>query len=138
MMGGFYFRLDTEGGYRKSIDAYTQAVGIDAHYALAWRGLSRTWAWLGTLFLDGAPAHEAYAKAREAADRALTLSPDLAAAHIARGLLLQNADFDWRGAEAAFRRALVLAPNDGPAKTNLGNLLATLGDFDSAIDLTRE
>jgi len=137
MMGRFYFLRETAADYRKAIDAYTQAVGIDPRYALAWSELSRTWAWLG-VFLAGAPAQEAYAKAREAADRALSLSPDLASAHISRGFLLQAADFNWRGAEADFRRALELASNDGLAKAYLANLLATLGDLDSAIDLTRQ
>ena len=75
---------------------------------------------------------------RDAADRALTLSPDLAAAHLARGYLLQRADFDWRGAEAEFRRAMELAPNDSDAKYNLGNLLAVYGELEPAIDLTRQ
>ena len=66
-------------------------------------GLSSAWTGLGVDFLEGAPAQEAYAKAREAADRALALSPDLAAAHNARGDLLQLVDFDWRGAEAEYR-----------------------------------
>ena len=81
---------------------------------------------------------EAFAKAREAADRALALSPDLAAAHLARGDLLQVADFDWRGAEAEFRRALELAPNDGEAKLFLGGQLAVFGELEPAIELTRQ
>jgi tetratricopeptide (TPR) repeat protein len=57
-------------------------------------------------------------KGREAADRALALSPELAAAHDARGDLLQRADFDWRGAEAEYRRAQELAPNDAQTNAN--------------------
>lgn len=75
---------------------------------------------------------EAYAKARAAADRALALSPHLAAAHLARGLL-EQVDFDWRGAEAELRRATELAPNDGHAKFLLGNQLAIFGELEPAI-----
>src|SRR4029453_12371328 len=100
---------------RKAIDLYTQATELDPRYALAWSGLTRTWAGLGSQYLVGAPAREAYAKARAAADRALSLSPDLAAAHRARGYLLQRADLNWRGAEAEYRRAMELAPNNGEA-----------------------
>jgi tetratricopeptide (TPR) repeat protein len=89
-------------------------------------------------YLGGAPAQEAYAKARAAADRALTLSPDLAEAHLAHGYVLLNADFDWRGAEAEYRRATELAPNDGYAKFSLGNQLTTMGEVEQAIELTRE
>jgi Tfp pilus assembly protein PilF len=86
----------------------------------------------------GAPLQEAYAKAREAADRAVALAPELAAAHVARGHLLQYADFDWRGAEVEFRRALALAPNDGDVKFYFGNQLATYGEVEPAIELTRQ
>jgi len=139
LQGRFYFSRLTAADYRKAIEAYTQAVGIDPNYALAWSELSLGWTWLGSEFLAGAPGQqEAYAKARDAADRALTLSPDLAAAHVARGLLLQSADFDWRAAEAEFRRALQLAPNDGVAKFYLGTQLATFGEVEPAVELTRQ
>jgi TolB-like protein/Tfp pilus assembly protein PilF len=138
LQGRFYFLRDTEADYRKAIEYYTQSTELDPRYALAWSGLSRVSTRLSSNYLGGAPAEEAYAKARAAADRALALSPDLGAAHLARGYLLQRADFDWRGAEAEYRRALALAPNDGDAKFNLGNLLATFGEMEPAIDLTHQ
>jgi TolB-like protein/Flp pilus assembly protein TadD len=138
LQGEFYYSRATEADVRKAIESYTQATELDSRYALAWSWLSRAWVGLSTNYLEGAPAQEAYAKGRAAADRALSLSPELAAAHIARGDLLEFADFDWRGAEAEYRRALELAPNDGYAKFDLGNLLAALGELERAIALTRE
>jgi tetratricopeptide (TPR) repeat protein len=49
-----------------------------------------------------------------------------------------SADLDWHGAEAEYRRALVLAPNDGEAKLLLGYQLAVFGDLEPAIELTRQ
>ena len=138
LQGRFYQFRETEADFRRAIESYTQAIELDPRYALAWCGLSRAWTGLAREFLEVAPAQEAYAKSRAAVDRALALSPDLVAAHIARGRLLQNADFDWRGAEAEFRRALALAPNDGEAKFHVGNQLATLGEVEPAIELTRQ
>jgi len=134
----FYERRGAEADYRNAIGFYTQATDIDPRYALGWSGLSGAWTGLGVEFLEGARAQEAYAKARAAANRALTLSPELADAHIALGQLLYNADFDWRGAEAQYRRALELTPNDGRAKFAFGVQLATFGHIEQAIKLTQE
>ena len=138
LQGRFYHFRNTEADYRKAIDSYTQAIQLDPRYALAWAGLAKAWSGLSVNFLESAPAQEAYAKAREATDRALALAPDLAGAHIARGLLYLNADFNWRGAQVEFRRALELAPNDGEAKFRFGSQLATFGELDPAIELTRQ
>jgi TolB-like protein/Tfp pilus assembly protein PilF len=138
LQGRFYFSRITEADMRKAIEYYTQATELDPNYALAWSFLSRTWSNLSADFLEGAPAQSAYAKARATADRALSLSPDLAFAHLARADLLEFADFDWRGAEAEYRRALALAPNDAAAQFGLGQLLANLGEADQAIALTRQ
>ena len=138
LQGRFYVRRGTEADYRKAIGAFTQATEFDPSYALGWSGLSGAFTGLGVEFLEGAPAQEAYAKARAAADRALTLSPELADAHIALGQLLYNADFDWRGAEAQYRRALEITPNDARAKFAFGVQLATFGQVEQAIELTRE
>jgi Tfp pilus assembly protein PilF len=75
-------------------------------------------------------------KARAVADRPLTR--DLAAAHVAPGVLLQKVDFNWRGAETEYRRAIALAPDDGAAKFWYGNQLASFSDVESAIGLTRQ
>jgi len=138
LQGRFYILRGTEADFRKGLDYYTQAIELDPHYALAWSWLSGVWGTLGEEFLEGARAQEAYAKARAAADRALALAPDLAAAHLARGELIRIADFDWRGAEVEYRRALELAPNDGRTQFSFGNLLASFGEAETAIRLTRQ
>jgi TolB-like protein/Tfp pilus assembly protein PilF len=138
LQGQFYYSRLTEADLRKAIDSFTLATQLDPHYAVAFSWLSRTWTSLSLNDLEGAPARDALAKARAAADRALSLSPELATAHLARGWLLYNADLDWRGAEAEFRRATELAPNDGHAKYFLGMQLATFGELEPAIKLTQE
>jgi TolB-like protein/Flp pilus assembly protein TadD len=134
--GKHYLARSTEADTRKAIERFSLATQLDARYALAWSLVSRSWAYLAAVYLDVLPAQEAYAKARAAARTSLTLAPDLAVAHVAQGYLLWNADFDWRGAEAEFRRALELAPGDSDAKAHLGGVLATLGQTEKAVELT--
>jgi TolB-like protein/Flp pilus assembly protein TadD len=138
LQGRFYAIRNTEADVRRAIAYFTRAIELDPNYARAWGRLSRAWTALRAEFLEGAPAQEAHANAKAAADRAIVLLPDLEDAHLAQGLLLQNADLDWRGAQAEFRRAQELAPNDGEAKFDLGRQLASSGKVETAIDLTRQ
>jgi TolB-like protein/Tfp pilus assembly protein PilF len=134
----FYGERGTEANLRKAIEFLTRATELDPNYAFAWSVLAVPWLNLGGQYLEGASAQDAYAKARAATDRALALAPELAVAHVARGSLLEQADFNWRGAEAEYRRALALAPNEFRAEATFADLHATLGDIDSAIDLMRQ
>ncbi|MGN6730254.1 MAG: tetratricopeptide repeat protein [Rhodanobacteraceae bacterium] len=138
LQGRFYGERGTEADERRAIAEFEQAVRMDPRYAQAYAELSITWTNLTAVFLGGAEMRQGYQRAREAADAALRLAPDLATAHVAHGSLLYASDFDWAGAEAEYRRALQLTPNDGEAKYRLGTLLATLGQAAPAIDLTRQ
>ena len=138
LQGNYYRTHFTESNMRKAIEYYKVATQLDPRYALAWSQESQAYTYLGAFYLELARGEEAYAKARVAANTALALAPDLASAHIAQALLLHYADFDWRGAEGEYRRALELAPADGNAKLYLGELLASFGQMDRAIDLTRQ
>jgi TolB-like protein/Tfp pilus assembly protein PilF len=138
LQGRFYVARGSQADFRKAIEFFTQATELDARYALAWTGQANCWDSLASGYLDGAQAQDAYAKARDAVDRALRISPDLAAAHIARGNLLRNADFDWRGSAEQYRLAIALAPGAGVALYALGKQLATTGEVDKAIELTRQ
>lgn len=138
LQGKFYDARGTEADWRKAIDAYATATRLDPRYARAWAEMSALWSGLAASLLAGAPAQQAYARARTAADNALALAPDLAAAHLARGELFMRADLNWIAAEAEYRRALQLAPNDASAKFSLGAQLAILGRPGQAIDLVRQ
>lgn len=134
----FHYSRGAEADVRKAIELLDTAIGLDPRYARAWARKSRAWTGIASAFLSGEEARLAYARAHAAADTALALAPDLAAAHGARGYVLVNADMNWIAAEAEFRRAMQLAPNDGADKANLGYLLATLGQVEQALDLIRQ
>jgi TolB-like protein/Tfp pilus assembly protein PilF len=136
LQGNFFYARRTEADLRKAIERFGEATRLDPGYAYAWATVARTWITLGSNFLAGDRAQAAYGQARAAAGTALSLAPDLGAAHIARGYVLQVADFDFGGSEAEYRRAAQLAPDDGVAKFVLGYLLAMRGQLEPATALT--
>jgi TolB-like protein/Flp pilus assembly protein TadD len=136
--GTFYFRLSTEEGTRKAIEFYDEAVRLDPRYALAYANLSFAWRQLGATWLGGAEANEAYARARNAAQTALSLSPNLATAHEALGFVLVTPDFDFAAAEAEFRKAEKLAPADAGPKFALSFLFAAQGRLAEAENIMRQ
>ena len=136
--GKHYLARDTDADTRKAIERFTRATQLDPRYAFAWSSLSRAWTDLGGYHVDLAAAPEAYTQARVAVNTALSLAPDLASAHIARGWLLDMGDLDWRGAEAEYRRAFELAPGSGDAAASLARQLADLGQVGRAIELTQQ
>jgi tetratricopeptide (TPR) repeat protein len=85
-----------------------------------------------------APIDEGYDRAREAAQHALRLAPDLAENHIELGLIFQMHDWNWPAADASFRRALELAPGDAHALRSAGGLARILGRRDEALELMRK
>jgi TolB-like protein/Tfp pilus assembly protein PilF len=136
--GFAYTSQGTESSARKAIDALNEAIRLDPRYAAAQAQLSLNLAGMATQYLSGAEQRQAYAEAREASRAALALDPNLALAHAVRGYILSTADFNWRGAQAEYQRALQLAPQDGTTMFGVGELNATLGQVQSAVDLTRK
>jgi TolB-like protein len=132
--GKYFYYTFSEANNGKAREQFILATQLDPRYALAWSYLSRAWIWA---VRPATNPSTMFAKARAAADTAVALAPDLAAAHIARGLVHQAAELDWRGAEQEYRRAVELDPENGDAKIGLGLMLATFGQAESAIELTR-
>src|SRR2546423_490184 len=136
--GTFYFRLSTEEGTRKATEFYGEAIRLDPRYALAYAQLSATWRQLAATWLAGAEANEGYAKARNAAQTALSLAPDLAAAHEALGFVLVTPDLDFTAAEAEFRKAEKLAPADAGPKFALSFVFGAQGRLAEAENIMRQ
>jgi len=115
---------------------YERATQLDPSYALAWVGLSRSRYWQSNAGV--VPVGEGQRLSREAAERALVLNPNLAAAHAQMARLQRQVDFDWVGANTSIQRAIELEPGN---TENLGVAAASagyLGRFDQALQLGRQ
>jgi adenylate cyclase len=125
----------TRDSVAQAVACYEEALKLDPDYALAWAGLARAVSdQIGQNFVN---REEGYAKATHAAARAIELEPDLAEAHIARGWILRAWDWDWKGAEASFERALALAPGNAMAMNAAANLFGNLGRLEDATTLLK-
>jgi TolB-like protein/Flp pilus assembly protein TadD len=136
LQGQFYSQRNNEADYRKAIEFFETAVRLDPKYARAYAALANAENFL-TEFVSGAQTQQAFAAARIAVNKALDLDPNLAAAHGARGLLLIFADIDLAGAEAEFKQAVKLAPNDLDLRASLAEVRASLGHPEAAIEPIR-
>jgi len=112
------------------------AVGRDEKFALAWAWLSIVrWAQAAN---GWAPIESGFQSARDAAEKALALQPDLPEANTAVGFIYYGYDWDWARARTAFDRTLALAPGDAVVLSNLTRLAITLGENDEAVRLGRQ
>ncbi len=129
LLGRYHFGKVTEASLTNAIQYFTQALQQDPSYALAYCGLADCYGWLGGNLLSG---KEAWAKAKELAQKALALDPKLADAHLSLGIALAPA-FDWKGGEQEIKRALELNPRLALAYDQLAWLQSSLGRLEEAI-----
>ena len=119
----------------KGISYLKRALERDPAFALAWAELGGAYAVEASS--GWAQVVEGYRRAREAVAHALSLAPDLAEAQAELGWIQMSHDWDWRGAEASYRRALELAPGDATVLRGAAKLALNLGRVDEAIGLYR-
>ena len=138
LQGNFYYNRRTADDTRKAIGYYEEAIRLDPRYALAYAKLSVAAGTLASNYPGSvAPreVEELIATARASAKRSLELDPNLADAHSAQGVILRDIDLNFVEAEAEFRRALELAPQDASVTANFAILLSRLGRLDEAVAL---
>ena len=133
LKGRFHWNRRTETDLKKAIAHFERAVERDPNFALAYSGLADCYTLLGSAGYDAETPHEALGKARGAAMKALEIDEDLAEAQTSLGLVRFRMDWDWVGAESAFRRAIELSPGYASAHHFLSLLLSALGRADAAM-----
>jgi tetratricopeptide (TPR) repeat protein len=108
----------TEEGVVKGMAYLQEALSLDPNNALAWAALARgynqqaAYGWRN--------AQEAAALAKKAAEKALSLVPDLPEVHLVLSAIQAYYDRDWRAAGLSLQRALELAPASSPILLGAG------------------
>jgi TolB-like protein/Tfp pilus assembly protein PilF len=119
--------LRTPERIKKALEYAQQAVESDATYAPAYAMVAQAYLMLGGHeFLSN---KEAMSRARTAALKALEIDETVPEAHMALGWVRAVFDWDWAGADRAFRRAIELNPNSPDAHFGYSGYLAPMGRF---------
>lgn len=108
LKGRYFFEKRTQEGLSKSIEYFELAIRIDPDYAIAYAGLAECYCML--ISFDLVPPRSSMPKAKEAAQKAISLEPNIAEAHAALGWILLN-DWEWTAAEKEFKLAIALNAN---------------------------
>jgi TolB-like protein len=121
----------------KAIAAYTEAIRLDPHYALAFAGRSIALSDAAGEAVTAAAVREGYDKAQADARQALALAPDLAQARLASAIVSENGTLDFTQASEEYDRALALAPGNAQVLRESGLFAAWMGQFDAALASAR-
>jgi TolB-like protein/Flp pilus assembly protein TadD len=136
LQGRYFLERRGQKNFARAAHYFNQAREHDPDYAPAWVGLSQAYANQAD---DGyVPVADGYRRAREAAEKALALDPQLTDAHLALGWIQLTYDWDWAAADTSFRKALALEPGSALAPRLAGVQSLNLGRINEAIDLTNQ
>lgn len=129
LQGQYLVSKRVHAATQNAITAFEQSIARDPNYPLPHAALAQS-----LLIRAGEGWGEGLRdRARSSALRAISLDDQLAESQLALGQVLMRADWDWVGAEKAFRRAIKLNPNLASAHAALSNLLVATGKKEEAI-----
>ncbi|ODT04021.1 MAG: hypothetical protein ABS52_06445 [Gemmatimonadetes bacterium SCN 70-22] len=135
LRGRYQWNKRTRDGFLRAIGHFQEAIDRDPSYALAYAGLGDAYNVLG--YYNYLPPRESYPKAKAAAMRALDIDEALAQAHASLGYTRLFYDWDFRGAEASFRRAIELDPTYASAHQWYAWCLLVMRRMDEMIETMR-
>jgi TolB-like protein/Tfp pilus assembly protein PilF/tRNA A-37 threonylcarbamoyl transferase component Bud32 len=131
LKGRYFWNRRTEADFRKAIGFFRQAIAADPGYALAHSGLADCYSLLSVW--GAGPPRKTLDEARAAARRAVASEDAPGEAHASAAFVRWIYDWDWNGADSAFRRAISLSPAYATASQWYAYYLASRGRFDEAI-----
>ena len=131
LLGRHYWTQFTASQLKRALEHFERAVELDPRYALAHAGIADSYTSFAVYRV--LPASEAYSRARDAAEKAIALDPDLSEPHSALGLVSLYYDWDWPAAERHFTRAIRLDPANAEAHNRYSIALTWFGRFDDAL-----
>lgn len=129
--GMYEWNKRTAGSLRRAVDEFSRALVADPDFAEAYVGLAN--AYLLLREYSTMPEAEAYAKAEQAARRALALNDKLSGAHAALGFINMFWHWDARGARSEFERAIALDPGSAMTHHWYATSLLAMHDFPAAL-----
>jgi TolB-like protein/DNA-binding winged helix-turn-helix (wHTH) protein/Flp pilus assembly protein TadD len=116
-----------------AIAAYTEAIRLDPHYALAFVGRSIAFSWAAG---SAETPAEDFDKAQADAHQALALAPDLGQAHLALAFISLTT-LNFAQANEAYERALALAPGNAEVLRLYSSFAVFMGHFDAGVAAAR-
>jgi len=119
------------------IDAYSQAVRLDPQFAKAYVGLANAQNSYANNWATGADEPARFRQARDNAEKAVALAPDLGAAHASIAGVLERGYLDFGHALAEYEHAVALAPNDAEVLMRTGDYFVSIGRTDQGIAYIR-
>lgn len=135
LKGRFFWGKRYEGGLRRALVCFEEAIAQDAGLAEAHVGRADCFALLGHFGV--LPPDMAYSRARVSSERALEINRNLAPAYATLGWIAAFHDWKWADAEALFDRSLDLDPHYATAAEWKGIFLMACRRTDEAIDSLR-
>jgi eukaryotic-like serine/threonine-protein kinase len=130
LLGRFELNKFTEDGFTNSLAHFQQAIDLDPKFALAYASLAEAYNTIG--YWGYLPPKEAFPQAKQAAQQALNIDPDLAEAHTALGYAEFQYEWDFNGAEMEFEEAIQLNPNSVSTRLRYFEYLSDFQRMDEA------
>lgn len=134
LKGRYHWNRPGADGIQETLDYYTQALTIDPEFADAHGALARATVTAAEYYLRD--PRKAFDAAEAAAARALALDPSQSEAYTALAEVRRGRDWNWDGADDAFRRALTINPSNEGARRLYGMFLASRGQTAQAAVMT--
>jgi TolB-like protein/Tfp pilus assembly protein PilF len=132
LKGRYFFNRPSDENLKKAIEQFERAVARSPEFVPAYSGLSDAYLWAG--YNEGfITASDARPKAKDAAEKAISLDDDSAEAHASLATFKLFYECDWPGMEREFRRAIALNPSYAFAHDQFGLGLAFLGRLEEAV-----
>lgn len=109
MQGRYFWNKRTPANLVKALDLFESATRLDPNSAEAYAAIGT--AYLSMLGSDQFPPGEMEAKARAAAEKALSLDDTMGEPHAVFAMLKAVQEYDWKTSDAEFQRAEELDPS---------------------------
>jgi adenylate cyclase len=131
LKGRYYWNSRAENDVSRAMKYFEEAIGREPNYALAYVGLADCYSVLGTYgYRRGSVV---YPRAKDLAEKALSLDKSLAEAHASLGEMLMWYYYDWARAGSELDQALELNPSYATARMWRATHHTAQGKFSEAL-----